>query len=116
LDIYHIWCDLKQGVKDTEFVSDAEKYFEYLKDQDRLVTFRITRKKLGLGPPEFLEFHIMLEFKNLSHLDDAFRKVASRTGEVEGFHHAVNSKVNNVKFSLYRDFPDPERVRGSELF
>ncbi|HEY5622229.1 MAG TPA: DUF6614 family protein [Gammaproteobacteria bacterium] len=31
-------------------------------------------------------------------------------------HHAVNSKVKNVKFALYRDFPDPGRKSGEERF
>jgi len=28
----------------------------------------------------------------------------------------VNQKTRNLSFALYRDFPDPQRVRGSERF
>ena len=41
---------------------------------------------------------------------------SSRTDPVESFHHAVNSKVQDIFFALYRDFPDSERVKGQEKF
>lgn len=57
-----------------------------------------------------------LEFKGLAPLDDAFTHVASRSGPVESFHQAVNSRVINVNFALYRDFPDVQRKTGEEKF
>ena len=50
MDIYHVWCNLKQGVGDTEFTDVATAYFDHLKAEDRLTGYRITRRKLGLGP------------------------------------------------------------------
>jgi len=35
---------------------------------------------------------------------------------VESFHHAVNSRVEEVACALYRDFPDRTRRRGEEKF
>lgn len=114
MDIYHIWCDLKPGVKDTEFTDAATTYLEALSNAGYLATFRIMRRKLGLGGPT--DFHLMLEFENLDKLDKAFLKVARRSGPVESFHFAVNSKVTNVSFALYRDFPDEFRDHGHEKF
>lgn len=116
MDIYHIWCNLKPGQSDMEFVAHVQSYFEHLQTESSLQKFRITRKKLGLAPKELLEFHIMLEFENLADMDAAFNHVATRAGKVESFHHAVNGKVQDVKFALYRDFPDPVRQQGEELF
>jgi hypothetical protein len=116
MDIYHIWCSLKDGVKDLEFTDAAQRYFAYLKEDGRLQAYRITRRKLGLGPSHLPEFHLMLEFENLAQMDSAFEHVSSRSDPVEGFHHAVNSKVKEIFFALYRDFPDPGRVRGQEKF
>ena len=31
MDIYHVWCCLKQGVGDTEFTDAAKAYFDNLK-------------------------------------------------------------------------------------
>ena len=36
MDIYHVWCNLKQGVGDTEFSDAAKAYFEHLKSENRL--------------------------------------------------------------------------------
>jgi hypothetical protein len=116
MDLYHIWCSLKDGVSDLEFVDAAQSYFSHLKQDGRLHGYRITRRKLGLGPSFLPEFHIILEFENLAQLDKAFMQVSSRSEPVESFHHAVNAKVKEVCFALYRDFPDPGRVRGQEKF
>lgn len=116
MDIYHVWCNLKSGVGDTEFADACAVYFDHLKSEDRLRGYRITRRKLGLGPDHLPEFHIMLEFDGLAQLDHAFGEVSSRAGPVESFHHSVNSKVQDIFFALYRDFPDAQRVRGEEKF
>ncbi len=116
MDIYHIWCNLKDGVKDTDFCDRTAAYLGHLRDQDLIADFRITRRKLGLGPDHLPEFHIMIHVADLAQLDRAFNLVARRDGPVEGFHHCVNSLVKDIFFALYRDFPDPVRQRGSELF
>ncbi len=116
MNIYHIWCNLKPGIKDTDFCDAAKLYLDHLKQNGRLSESRITRRKLGLSPSHLAEFHIMLEFESLNQLDGAFTNVSSRADPVESFHHAVNSKVQDVSFALYRDFPDPHRVRGQEKF
>jgi len=74
------------------------------------------RSKLGRGPPYLPEFHLMIEVTGLAPLDDAFAQVSSRAGPVEALHHAVNSLVPDVTFALYRDFPDPNRMRGGARF
>jgi hypothetical protein len=40
------------------------------------------------------------------------RRVPTRSS----LHHVVNSKVQDIFFALYRDFPDETRVRGREKF
>jgi hypothetical protein len=116
LDIYHIWCDLKPGVRDLDFVEAVEAYCSALRDRDALAAYRITRRKLGLAHPSLGEFHVMLEFNGLAQLDEAFKQAAGRANPVESFHHAVNSKVTNFMASLYRDFPDDVRTVGQERF
>ncbi len=116
MNIYHAWCNLKDGVRDTEFSDRAEAYFGHLKDQGLIAGYRITRRKLGLGPKDLPEFHLMVEFEDLAQLDRVFGHVATRAEPVESFHHAVNSLVEDAIFALYRDFPDPVRQRGQEKF
>lgn len=116
MDLYHVWCNLKPGVSDTDFADKAAAYLGHLEAEGLIGGFRITRRKLGLAPPQLREFHILLEVADLAQLDRAFTQVAARGEPVESFHHAVNSLVTDVFFALYRDFPDPARQRGEEKF
>ncbi len=116
MDIYHAWCDLKPGVKDTEFSDSVATYMRHLEEQGLIASWRLTRRKLGLGLRELGEFHIMIEVKDLAQLEAAFERVAMRSEPIEGFHFGVNSLVQHARFALYRDFPDAGRQRGAERF
>lgn len=116
MDVYHIFCNLKPGVRDLEFVEGVQAYLQRLRDEGRIQSFRVTRAKLGLVPPQLREFHITIEFEDLTQMQAAFDTVSAREGPVESLHHAVNSKVQDAYFALYRDFPDATRVRGQEKF
>ncbi len=65
---------------------------------------------------ELGEFHIAIEVQDLAQLERAFQIVSSRADPVESLHQAVNSRVENFKAALYRDFPDPHRRKGEEKF
>jgi hypothetical protein len=116
MDIYHAWCDLKPGVSDITFCEGATKYLSHLRVKGMIEGWRITRRKLGLGPPELGDFHVMIEVKDLAQLDMAFDHVAERSEPTESFHFGVNSLVQSVRFALYRDFPDQQRQTGAERF
>ncbi len=78
MNIYHAWCNLKDGVKDTDFSDRAEAYFGHLKDQGLIAGYRITRQQLGLGPKDLPEFHLMVELEDLAQVDRVFGHVATR--------------------------------------
>ena len=88
----------------------------YLKSNGLIEDWRLTRRKLGLGPRDLGEFHLAMETRDLAQLDAAFGHVATRGEPVESVHFAVNSKVTNLTFALTRDFPDPVRHEGEEKF
>jgi hypothetical protein len=116
MDIYHTWCSLKPGVSDTEFADKAAAYLGHLQSQGLIERWRLTRRKLGFGPPGLGDFHLMIETRDMAQLDAAFSHVASRREPVEGFHAHVNALVTDATFALYRDFPDAVRRRGAEKF
>jgi len=116
MDLYHIWCNLRSDVSDLEFCENVDRYLGELRATNRISGHRLSRRKLGLGPSEIGEFHIVIEVEDLAQLDRAFRDVSARTGPVEELHHAVNSMARDVMFALYRDFPDPHRESGDEKF
>lgn len=116
MNLYEIWCDLKPGMSDTAFAERVRAWLGQLRDEGAIHAFRLSRRKLGLGPPQFGEFHITIETETLTQLDQAFTLAASRAEPFESLHHAVNHMVENTKFALYRDFPDAERKMGEERF
>jgi hypothetical protein len=116
VDLYHIWCDLKPGVMDLDFCRAVDAYLGRLRDQGAIAGYRLTRCKLGLRFDALAEFHIMIETRDMAQLESAFQTVASRAGAIEGLHFGANSLVQNVRFALYRDFPDAVRQEGEEKF
>ena len=109
MDTYHGWCELKEGGKDLAFSGSLGKYMAYLKGEGLIEGWRLTRRKLGFGPPTLGEFHIAMEVTDMAQLERAFQGAAAREGEFEKRHAAVYSAVTNLTFALYRDCPDPSR-------
>ena len=109
MNYYDIWVNLRPGVNDMEFVRAVRAYLDHIVAGGHMAGYRIRRRKFGFGPEGLGEFSISLEFESLAKLDAAFAEIATRTGVVEGLHHAVYSSVTDFKSALYRDFPDSVR-------
>jgi hypothetical protein len=116
MDLYHVWGDLKPGMGDVDFARSLGRFLDHLKDGGLIAGWRLTRRKLGLGPPDLGEFHVMIEVRDLAQLDAAFRSVSARRDPEERMHHGVNAWIANARFALYRDFPDAHRHEGEERF
>ncbi|HEX5365321.1 MAG TPA: DUF6614 family protein [Acidimicrobiales bacterium] len=112
MDVYEIAVDLRPGVRDLDLVAALETYLGQLVERGRVESWRLLRRKLGLGAGP--EFRVLIEVRDLAQLDEAFRLVSERRQPVEGGHHGVSSLVTNFQAALYRDFPDPHRVTGQE--
>lgn len=110
MNIYHIWADLKDSRKDIEFVEAVNEFLQYFQDKDEIASWRITRRKLGFGPKELGEFHIMIECETLDALDKIFGEIATREPELWKLHVPVFSLVARVQTGLWRDFPDEGRI------
>jgi hypothetical protein len=71
--------------------------------------YRITRCKMGFRSiPDLPEFMIIMEFRNMAQMDEAFRRVAPLEGELEqksivSFNQFV---AGNIQHALFRDWPD----------
>jgi hypothetical protein len=109
MNLYHIWANLRPGVKDLDFVEAVQAYLGYIRQRGHIQSYRITRRKFGFSPPGLGDFHIIIECTNLQQLDDAFLLVATRDGEIEKLHARVYGSVSDFASALYRDFPDDVR-------
>jgi Family of unknown function (DUF6614) len=106
MDYYQIWFNLKDSTRAGEFCEAVEGYLGHLRGHGLIEGYRLTRRKLGFGPPQLGEFNISIETRDLAQLERAFQRVATREGEVETLHRAVFSAVKDLTTALYRDFPD----------
>lgn len=105
MDIYHIWADKKGDITDTEWVSNMKKFLQQLVDERKMISFRVTRCKMGFRSLDIPEWHIMMEFNNMAQLEEAFQRVAPLEGELEDKHRSFNQFVgDNIQHAYYRDW------------
>ena len=108
MDIYHIWANKDGDITDLEFVNGMRGFLQHLQDEGKMESFRITRCKMGFRSiADMPEWHIMMEFKDMGQMDEAFRRVAPLEGELEIKHKSFNQFVaGDIQHALFRDFPD----------
>jgi hypothetical protein len=114
VDWYHVWFDLRPGVKDLDLAASVKGMLDHMVRTGAIAGWGLTRRKLGFGPKEIGEWHVAIQVRDLAQLEQAFDDVTPRTGEMERLHAAVWSKVTNFRSGLYRDFPDPNRIYPQE--
>jgi hypothetical protein len=107
-DIYTIWANKAGDISDLDWVNGMKSFFDHLISEDRMITYRITRCKMGFRSiPDLPEFMILMEFRDLAQMDLAFKRVAPLEGELETKHKSFNQFVaGDIQHALFRDFPD----------
>ena len=108
MDLYTIWADKEGDISDIDWVTGMKSFFDHLVSEDKMVSYRITRCKLGFRSISSMpEWHIMMEFVDMAQMDMAFRRVAPLEGELETKHQSFNQFVSgNIQHALFRDWPD----------
>jgi hypothetical protein len=107
MDIYHVWADKEGDISDIDWVTNMRKFLDHLVAEDRMVSYRITRCKMGFRSLDIPEWHIMMEFNNMAQMDRAFERVAPLEGELEDKHRSFNQFVSGtIQHALFRDWPD----------
>jgi hypothetical protein len=110
MDIYHIWADKEGNISDKEWVANMKGFLQHLVDEGKMVSYRVTRCKMGFRSIENLpEWHIMMEFTGMAQLESAFQRVAPLEGELEDKHKSFNQFVGgNIQHAYFRDWPDEQ--------
>ena len=107
MNIYTIYADHKDNITAHEFVTKMSMFLDKLVKHGKMVTYRITRMKLGFRSMDLPEFRIDMEFRTMQQLDDAMT-VTIADKDVDKVHVGFNQYVNvdTIQHFLYRDFPD----------
>ena len=120
-NIYTIYADHKENITAHDFVAKMSLFLDKLVAHKKMLTYRITRMKLGFRSMDLLEFRIDMEFDSMQALDDAMTITISDK-EVDKVHVGFNQYVNvdTIQHFLYRDFPDdlnkPKLTEKQEQF
>ena len=107
-DLYTIWANKEGDISDKEFVDNMRGFLQHLVDEKKMLSFRITRCKMGFrSVADMPEWFIIMEFKGMAQIDEAFRRVAPLEGELEDKHRSFNQFVaSDIQHALWRDYPD----------
>jgi hypothetical protein len=89
MDIYHIWADKEGDISDLDWVTNMKKFLDHLVSEDKMVSYRITRCKMGFRSMDIPEWHIMMEFNDMAQLESAFKRVAPLKGDLEDKHRSL---------------------------
>ena len=108
MDIYTIWADKEGDISDLDWVNGMKSFFDHLISEDKMVSYRITRCKMGFRSiADMPEWMILMEFRDMGQMDSAFKRVAPLEGELEVKHKSFNQFVSgNIQHALFRDWPD----------
>jgi hypothetical protein len=108
MDLYTIWADKQGDISDLDWVQGMQSFFDHLVAEGKMVSYRITRCKMGFRSiPDMPEFMILMEFQDMAQMEQAFKRVAKKQGELEDKHQSFNQFVSgNIQHALFRDFPD----------
>ena len=93
MDIYTIYADHTQDVNAHEFVEKMSKFLDKLVENQKMVSYRITRMKLGFRSMDLPEFRIDMEFKSMQQLDDAMT-ITIADKDVDEVHVGFNQYVD----------------------
>ena len=107
MNVYTIYADHKENISAHDFVSKMRMFLDALVQHKKMVSYRITRMKLGFRSMDLPEFRIDMEFESMQQLDDAMDITISDKG-VDKTHVGFNQYVDTdtIQHFLYRDFPD----------
>jgi len=108
MDLYTIWADKEGDISDLDWVNGMRSFFDHLISEGRMESYRITRCKMGFRSiADMPEWMIIMEFRNMAQMEQAFQRVVPQQGELEEKHKSFNQFVSgNIQHALFRDWPD----------
>jgi hypothetical protein len=107
MDYYHIWASKTGDISDLDWVNNMKGFLDHLVNESKMIEYKITRCKMGFRSiPDLPEWHIIMTFKSMAQLEDAFKRVAPLEGELEVKHKSFNEFVGgDIQHAYYSDWP-----------
>ena len=108
MDLYTIYADHNKNIYAKEFIEKMKPFLDGLVELNKMVSYRITRAKLGFRSMDLPEFRIDMNFNNMQQLDDAMTSIIRNEKSIDDKHVNFNKLVDTetIQHFLYRDYPD----------
>ena len=108
MDLYTIYADHNKNINAKEFIEKMKPFLDGLVELNKMVSYRITRAKLGFRSMDLPEFRIDMNFNNMQQLDDAMTSIIRNEKRIDDKHVNFNKLVDTetIQHFLYRDYPD----------
>ena len=108
MDLYTIYADHNKNINAKEFIEKMKPILDGLVELNKMVSYRITRAKLGFRSMDLPEFRIDMNFNNMQQLDDAMTSIIRNEKSIDDKHVNFNKLVDveTIQHFLYRDYPD----------
>ena len=108
MDLYTIYADHNKNINAKEFIEKMKPFLDCLVELNKMVSYRITRAKLGFRSMDLPEFRIDMNFNNMQQLDDAMTSIIRNEKSIDDKHVNFNKLVDTetIQHFLYRDYPD----------
>ena len=110
MNLYHVMIDLKDDAKALVFAKVLDDWLSYLQAADKIGTWRLLRRKLGLGSTAHGDFVLEIEVDGLAQLDEAFRHASAQSDDVDRLYYPVHQLIARAEVGIYRPFPDDSRA------
>lgn len=110
MNLYHCMIDLKSDARAISFALALDAWMTLLRDQGRIGTWRLLRRKLNLAGDGCADFLLEIEVEDMAQLDAAFRFLGQADDDAIRRYDQMHQHIARVDFGLYRPYPDPERA------
>ncbi len=109
MNLYHCMIELNSGSKALAFAAATDSWFGALQERGLIRSWRLMRRKLGLGAEGQADFLLEIEVEDMAMLEDAFRAVGHGDDALAHKYDLMHGMIATSSVGLYREFPDPER-------
>ena len=107
MDYYMIWANKEGDISDIDWVNNMKSFLDHLVSEGKMVDYKVARCKMGFrSVADMPEWQITMMFNDMAQLEEAFKRVAPKEGELEAKHVSFNQFVSDdIQHALFSDWP-----------
>lgn len=107
MNLYHCMIELKSDAKALAFSTAAHDWLDPLLERGLIGSWRLFRRKFGLGSGRHSDFILEIELENMAELERTFFELGQIEDEEDEQRYArFHALIATADIGLYRPYPD----------